>query len=102
LGTDLFKCWSKKTKVSGSAAQTNGLVESGVPLTLRILKLNSVPDPCSGVAPPFAKADMYRVLVGPNPDSMYAKMVQLLEMSPAGSTYGGDKVTTVSSKVNSP
>lgn len=38
-----------KIKLSGGAAQTNGLIAPGVLLTLSILRLSSVPDPASGV-----------------------------------------------------
>ena len=53
-----------KKKLSGAGRQTNGLVAPGVLLTLSILRLNSVPDPFSGVKS-SEKADMRRVLVVP-------------------------------------
>ena len=38
-----------KIKLSGSAAQVSGVLAPGVLLTLSILRLNSVPEPDSGV-----------------------------------------------------
>ena len=70
-------------------------------LTLSILRLNSVPDPFSGVKS-CEKAEMRRVLIGPVPGRMLAETFQLVPVSPAPATYGGEKVTTVSSKVKSP
>ena len=56
MGTNTFRLSPMKLKLSGSAAQTNGLISPGVLLTLSILRLNSVPDPFSGVKS-FEKAD---------------------------------------------
>ena len=90
-----------KIKLFGSAAQTNGLIVPGVLLVLSILKLNSVPDPFSGVKS-CEKADMRRVRIGPVHGRMLAETFQLLAVSPAPCTYGDEKVQTVSSKVNTP
>ena len=92
---------SIKTKLFGSACQTNGLVEPGVLLTRSILRLNSVPDPFSGVKS-CEKADMRKVLIGPIPGRMFAETFQLFAVSPAPATGGLEKVHTPSSKVKSP
>ena len=47
-----------------AGAQANGVIASGVLLTLRILNSNKVPIPLSGVMVPM-KADMRRVLIAP-------------------------------------
>jgi hypothetical protein len=90
-----------KIKLSGSAAQTNGLVLPGVLLTLSILRLNSVPEPFNGVKS-SEKADMRRVLIVPVPGRMLAETFQLPEVSPAAFTNGDEKLTTAESKVKSP
>ena len=90
-----------KIKLSGAGFQTNGLIAPGVLLTRSILKLNSVPDPFSGVKS-CEKAEMRRVLIGPPPGRMLAETFQLVPVSPAPFTYGGEKVQTVWSKVKSP
>jgi hypothetical protein len=71
-------------------------------LTLSILRLNSVPDPFSGVKS-FEKADMRRVLIVPGPVlRMFAETFQLVAVSPAEFVYGDEKVTIAESKVKSP
>ena len=90
-----------KKKLSGSAAQTNGLISPGVLLTLSILRLNSVPDPFSGVKS-CEKADMRRVLSVPVPGRILAETFQLVAVSPAPCTCGVEKLTTAESKVKSP
>jgi hypothetical protein len=94
-----------KIKLSGSAAQTNGLISPGVLLTLSILRLNSVPDPFSGVKS-FEKADIRRVLIVPGPVlRMFEETFQLTLVSPAPCVGPGEavrKVTTAESKVKSP
>ena len=101
MGANVPRLASMKTKLFGSACQINGVVSPGVLLTRSILKLNSVPDPFSGVKS-CEKAEMRRVLIEPVPGRMFAATIQLPEVSPAGSTYGGEKVQTVWSKVKSP
>lgn len=88
-------------KLSGGAAQTNGVIAPGVLLTLSILRLNSVPDPFRGMKS-SEKANMRRILIGPCPGRMFAETFQLLLVSPAACTNGAEKVSTVSSKVKSP
>ena len=91
-----------KTKLFGLGFQTNGLVLPGVPLTLSILRLNSVPDPLNAVRLE-EKADMRRVLSVPGPVSrMPPETFQLLAVSPAACTNGLEKLTTAESKVKSP
>jgi hypothetical protein len=91
-----------KIKLSGSGRQTNGLIAPGVLLTLRICRLNSNPDPFSGVKS-SEKADIRRILaVGPVPFRMFAETFQVLAVSPAACTNGLWNVTTVESKVKSP
>ena len=101
MGANVMRSPSMKMKLFGSGCQINGVVAPGVLLTRSILKLNSVPDPFSGVKS-WEKAEMRRVLIGPVPGRMFAATIQLPAVSPAGSTYGGEKVQTVSSKVKSP
>ena len=88
-------------KLSGSAAQTNGLVSPGVLLTLSILRLKSGPDPFNGVKS-SEKAETRSVLIGPGPGKTLPDTTQLLAVSPADETGGLWKVTMVSSKVKSP
>ncbi len=90
-----------KTNSCAPAAQINGLMSPGVLLTRSILRLNSVPDPFSGVKS-CEKADMRKVLIGPIPGRMFAETFQLLAVSPPEFTYGAEKVTTAESKVKSP
>ena len=72
-----------KKKLSGDGSQTKGLVAPGVLLTLSILKLNSVPDPFSGVAS-SERAEMRRVLSVPGPVlRMFEETFQLPPVSPA-------------------
>ena len=92
---------SMKTKLFGSACQINGVVAPDVLLTRRNLRLNSVPDPFSGVKS-CEKHDRRRVLIGPTPGRMLEETFQLLAVSPAPCAAGDEKVTTVSSKVKSP
>ena len=69
-----------------TAFQSNGLVAPGVPLTLSILRLKSVPAPESGTKS-FEKADIRAVLIVPGPGRMPRATCQLpVEVSPAGST----------------
>ena len=85
-------------------AQTNGDVSPPLLLTLSILRLNSVPDPFSGVKS-FEKADMRRVLIVPGPVlRMFEETFQLVPVSPAACTcpVGVGKVTIAESKVKSP
>ena len=91
---------SMKIKSFGGDFQAKGLISPGVLLTLSILRLNSVPDPFSGVKS-FEKADMRRVLI-PEPGRMLPETFQLTPVSPAPATGGLEKVQTVSSKVKSP
>ena len=63
-----------------------------------MISSKSVPDPFSGMKP---EAEMCRVLVVPVP-MMLAETLQLLEVSPAGRTYGLWKMTTDDLKVKSP
>ena len=91
-----------KIKLSGAGAQTKGLISPGVLLTLSILRLKSSPDPFSGVKS-SEKAERRRILAfGPVPFRMFAETFQLAAVSPAAATNGGEKVTTVESKVKSP
>ena len=91
-----------KKKLSGGESQTNGLISPGVLLTLSILRLNSVPDPLSGVKS-FEKAEMRRVLIVPGPVlRMFAETFQLPAVSPAFCNCGVAKLTTAESKVKSP
>src|ERR1700675_257509 len=66
VGTCEFRSASMKRKLCGSAAQTNGVVLPGVPLTLSILRLNSVPEQDS-VMKWSEKANTRVVLIGPGP-----------------------------------
>jgi hypothetical protein len=91
-----------KMKLSGSGCQFNGLESGHEVATLSILRLNSNPDPFSGVKS-SEKADMRRTLdIGPPPGRMFAETFQLVAVSPAPCTNGGEKVTAVESKVKSP
>ena len=91
-----------KIKLLGGWAQTNGLMSPGVLLTRSILRLNSVPDPDSGVKS-FEKADMDSVFTEPGPVlRMFEETFQLLAVSPAPCTCGVAKPTTAESKVKSP
>jgi hypothetical protein len=102
FGTAVFKSPSIKMKLSGSAAQTNGLASPGVSLTLTILSSNNVPDPFNGVKS-FDKADTRKVLMVPGPElRIPAATFQLLAVRPAAWTCGVAKSTTAESKVKSP
>jgi len=90
-----------KIKLSGSGCQTKELVLPGVLLTLSILRLKSNPEPFSGVKS-SEKADTRRILTPvAGTGRMFAETFQLLEVSPAPDTNGGEKVTTFESKVKS-
>ena len=87
--------------------QTNGLESPAVLLTLRNLRLNSVPDPFSGVKS-SEKAITLRVISVPGPVlARLEETFQLLEVSPAPATCvfepggGVGKPTTAESKVKS-
>jgi hypothetical protein len=97
----MFRLLSIKKKLSGGAAQTNGLISPGVLLTRSIRSSNSVPDPDNGVKS-FEMAEIRSVLMGPVPGRTAADTFQLPPVSPACCTGGFEKVTTVSSKVKSP
>src|ERR1700730_5458318 len=92
-----------KIKLSGAAAQTNGLIVSGgLLLNLSNLRLNRAPDPFSAVKS-SEKADIRRVLSVPGPVlRMFEETFQLVAVSPAASTCGVAKSTTAESKVKSP
>jgi len=91
-----------KKKLSGSAAQTNGLVSPSVLLTRNILISNNVPEPLNGTKS-FEKAEMRSVRIVPGPEfNMPAATFQLPEVSPAFWIGGLEKVTTAESKVKSP
>jgi hypothetical protein len=100
-GTCVPRSMSTKKKLSGSGAQTKGLISPGVLLILSIRSSNNVPDPLSGVKS-LEIADIRSVLIGPGPVKMLAETFQLPAVSPACSTVGFEKLTTVSSKVKSP
>ena len=91
---------SMKTKLSGGAAQTNGLAVPGVLLTRSILSSNNVPEPDNGVTS-FEKADTRRVLIVPVP-RIFPATFQFPPVRPAFCTGGLEKVTTDESKVKSP
>ena len=91
-----------KIKLSGSGCQVNGLAAGHEVATLSILRLKSNPDPFSGVKS-SEKADMRRILIPvAGTGRMFAETFQLLAVSPAAVTNGGEKVTTFESKVKSP
>jgi hypothetical protein len=90
------------SKSLGEAAQINGVLAPGVPLTRVKFRANKVPEPESGVFPSLEKAETRSVLIGPPPGRTLAATVQLSEVSPAPETAGIWKVTTVWSKVKSP
>ena len=86
-----------KRKLSGTGTQTNEVLSPVVPLTLSILSSNSVPDPSRGMEL-FEEADTRRVLIVPGPVlRMVAETVQLVAVSPAACTNGGEKLTTAES-----
>jgi hypothetical protein len=101
MGTNAFGVGSRKIKLFGAAAQTNGLISPGVLLTLSMRRLNSSPDPLSGVKS-SEKADIRNVLIVPAPLRMFAETFQLVAVSPAAATNGLEKFTTVESNVKSP
>jgi hypothetical protein len=94
-----------KMKLSGAGFQASVLVAPGVLLTLRNLRLNSVPIPFSGVKS-FEKAEMRRVLVVPGPLlRTFPDTFQLTPVSPDACVGPGEevrKVTTAESKAKSP
>lgn len=100
-GGSMFKSASMKIKLSGSGFQTNGVASPGVLLMRVMFRLNSVPEPESGVKS-LEKADIRSVLMGPAPGRTFPDTFQLPPVSPAFATGGFWKVTTVSSKVKSP
>ena len=72
-----------KIKLSGAGCQINGLVLPGVLLTLSILRLNSNPDPFSGVKS-SEKAETRRILIPvAGIGRMFAETFQLVAVSPA-------------------
>jgi hypothetical protein len=91
-----------KMKLSGSGCQASGVLAPDVVLTLSILRLNSNPDPFSGVKS-SEKAEMRRILIPvAGIGRMFAETFQLLAVSPPEFTNGAEKVTTDESKVKSP
>ena len=94
-----------KIKLFGAGFQTSVLKSPGVLLTRSILRLNSSPDPFSGVKS-FEKADMRRVLVVPGPLlRTLLDTFQLTPVSPNACVGPGEtvrKVTTAESKRKSP
>ena len=86
-----------KKKSSGGGSQINWLTAPGVPVTLSILRLNSVPAPFNGVKS-FEKADTFSVLIGPAPGKTLPDTFQLVPVRSAPCTGGLEKFTTVSSK----
>lgn len=93
---------SKKTKLSGSGFQTNGLVAPGALLTLVMFRLYRIPEPDSGVKS-FEKADTRSVLIVPGPVlRIFEETFQLVAVSPARCTCGVVKLTIAESKVKSP
>ena len=103
MGAILPRSPSIKRKLSGDGRHVSVVFAPAVLLTLSILKLNSVPDPLSGVTPSFTKADMRRVFVVPGPVlRILPATVQLLAVRPAAATNGDEKVATEESKVKSP
>ena len=91
-----------KIKLSGGGRQVNAVVSPGVLLTLRILRLKSVPIPFSGVKS-SEKAEIRSVLIVPGPVlKMLEETFQLVPVSPAAATCGVAKPTTAESKVKSP
>ena len=101
-GDDVLKSVAMKMKPFGEGRQLRVLLSEGVPLTRSILRLNNVPGPESGVVPSFENADTRRILIGPGPARTFPATVQPLAVSPAASTIGLEKDTTVESKVKSP
>ena len=91
-----------KMKSSGEGRQVRVVITPGVLLTRSMRRLNSVPEPVSGVTPSFTKAETRRILIGPGPGKTFPATVQLLAVSPAGWTTGLEKLTTVESKLKSP
>ena len=79
-----------KRKLSGAGSQSNEVEAPGVLLTLSILRLNSVPDPFSGVVPEPVTHTVF-------PGITVAVTVQPVAVSPAGCANGGEKPTTVGS-----
>lgn len=99
---------SMKIKLSPGGCQANGVKLPGVLLTRNIFRLNSSPDPFSGVKS-SEKAEMRRILdVGPPPGRMLAETFQLTAVSPADATNAPTpgpvvpKLATVESKTKSP
>lgn len=73
-----------KIRLLGSADQTKGLVAPGMLLSLRILRLNIVPDPLSGVRS-SEKADTRKVFIVPGPELIIlAETLHWLPVSPNG------------------
>ena len=98
----MFRSASIKNKLSGGAAQISGVLAPGVLLTLIMFRLNSVPEPESGVKS-SEKAEMRRVLIVPGPVlRILEETFQLLAVSPAPCTCGVVKLIIAESKVKSP
>jgi len=70
-----------KKKLSGSAAQTNGVISPGVLLTLTILNSNRVPAPFSGTKS-FENAETRSVRIVPGPLKTFPVTFQLPPVSP--------------------
>src|SRR5438034_1409984 len=96
-GACLLRFPSINTKLFGEAAHVRAVLSPGVLLTLVKFKLNSVPEPDSGVAL-VEKAEMRNVL----PPIMFALTFQLDAVRPAGDAGVPWKVTTDGSNVKSP
>ena len=91
-----------KKKLFGSGCQVSGVLAPGWMFTLSIFRLNSNPDPLSGVKS-SEKADMRRILTPvAGIGRTFAETFQLLLVSPAAITNGDGKVTTSESNVKSP
>jgi hypothetical protein len=84
LGTVVLSWSSINSKSSGDGFQFSGLIGPGVLLTRRMIRLNSVPDPLSGMKS-SEKADIRRILTEPGPLLiMLPETFQLLAVTPAG------------------
>ena len=96
-GACLLRFPSINTKLFGEAAHVSAVLAPGVLLTLVKFRLNSVPEPDSGV-PLVEKAEMRNVL----PPIMFALTFQLVAVNPPGDAGVPWKVTTDGSNVKSP
>src|SRR2546426_9038389 len=81
-GACLLRFPSINTQLFGEAAHVSALLAPGVLLTRVKFKLNSVPEPDSGVVV-VAFAETRSVLVGPEPSTL-PETLQPLAVSPAG------------------